>query len=791
MRSFGLVCFLLLLVFGAKAQEQHHRIKVFTGIDGLQQMSEQGIAVDHGIVKKGHYFISDFSDSELTKLRSLNLPYEVQIENVAQFYAERNRDKSLERRVDENGCLNCTEYATPANFTLGSMGGFYTYNEMLNTLDSMRVKYPGLISVKQAVGNTNSIEGRPIYYVRISNNPDVDQSAKPEVLYTALHHAREAQSLSQLIFFMWHLLENYGTDADINYLLNNRELYFIPCVNPDGYIYNHSTNPNGGGMWRKNRRNNGGTYGVDLNRNYNSYWGYNNTGSSPLANDETYRGTAAFSENETQAVRDFCNSREFVIALNAHTFSNLLIYPYGHLPDLLTPDSTTFSCLAHEMSLCSGFKTGTPSQTVGYTGNGDSDGWMYDEQASKGKIFALTPEAGSQSDGFWPMQSRIIPIAKNTMQQNLYTAWLAGAFAELKSGVELSIPTPAAYIPFEFKRTGIATGDYTVAVVPVSSNILSVGNPVVLTNAAIGITMKDSISIQLNSNITHGEQIRFALKWTHPSGAGHTDTVTVLYGNPQIAFYTDGNSMSGFDHTGSWNITPTEFTSPAGSIAESPAGSYAANTNSNITSSNWIDLRDADKALMVFDAKWEIEKGFDYTALEVQEEGGSWTKVCGQFTAKGSENQGNFQVYDGDSKGWVRERVVLDQFAGKKIKFRFVFVSDPYESGAGFKFDELKILKNGTQGSGIRPDEAMDFGLSNVPNPATDITEFLYRIEQKNIEAKLLILDASGRVVWKKAIDPALNSVKVRLNTFSPGIYFYRIETNKGISSSKKMVIIR
>lgn len=791
MKSLGLVWVLLLLVFGVNAQEQHHRIKVFTGADGLKQMSEQGIAVDHGIVKKGHYFISDFSDTELAALRLLGLPYEVQIEDVAKFYAERNSDKAVERPVDENGCLNCTEYATPANFTLGSMGGFYTYDEMLNILDSMRVKYPGLISVKQAVGSTNSIEGRPIYYVRISNNPDVDQSAKPEVLYTALHHAREAQSLSQLIFYMWYLLEKYGADADVTYLLNNRELYFIPCVNPDGYIYNQTTNPTGGGMWRKNRRNNGGSYGVDLNRNYNSYWGYNNTGSSPQGDDETYRGTAAFSENETQAIRNFCNSREFVIALNAHTFSNLLIYPYSHIPDLLTSDSNTFSCLAHEMSLCSGFKTGTPNQTVGYTSNGDSDGWMYDEQASKGKIFALTPEAGSQSDGFWPMQSRIIPIAKNTMQQNLYTAWLAGAFAELKSGVELTIPAPAAYIPFEFKRTGIATGDYTVAVVPVSNNISSVGNPVTILNAAIGTVSKDSISIQLNSNIAQGDEVRFALKWSHPSGAVHADTITVLYGNSDIAFYTDGNSMISFDHTGSWNITPTDFTSPAGSIAESPLGNYAANTNSSITNRDWIDLRDAEKALMVFDAKWGIEKGFDYAALEVQEEGGSWTKVCGQHTSKGSENQGNFQVYDGDSKGWIRERVVLDQFAGKKIKFRFVFVSDPFVSGDGFKFDELKILKIKTQGSGIRPDEAMDFGLSNVPNPATNSTEFLYRMDQKNAEAKLVIRDAAGRIVLNRVIDPARNSVQVSLMPFSPGIYYYRIETNKGISTSKKMVIIR
>ncbi|RYD96872.1 MAG: T9SS type A sorting domain-containing protein [Sphingobacteriales bacterium] len=791
MRSFVLVGILLLFIFSAKAQEQHHRIKVFTGIDGLQLMSEKGIAMDHGIVKKGYYFISDFSDSELAALRTLDLPYEIQIENIAEFYAARNKDKTAERPVDEKGCLNCMDYATPVNFTTGSMGGFYTYNELLGILDSMRVKYPGLISMKQAVGNTNSIEGRSIYYVRISNNPDVDQNDKPEVLYTALHHAREAQSLSQLVFYMWYLLEQYGADTDVTHLLNNRELYFVPCVNPDGYIYNQATNPGGGGMWRKNRRDNGNSYGVDLNRNYNSYWGYDNTGSSPQGNSETYRGTAAFSENETQAIRDFCNSRKFVLALNAHTFSNLLIYPYSHIPDLLTPDSATFSYLAHEMSLCSGFNTGTPNQTVGYSTNGDSDGWMYDEQASKAKIFALTPEAGSLSDGFWPMPSRIIPIAKNTLQQNLYAAWLAGAFAELKSGVELSIPATTARIPFEFKRIGITNGDYTVSLIAVSNNIVSVGNPVVIADPLIGAVIKDTIDVQLNSNIIQGEAVQFALKWDHPSGATHTDTFTVLYGNPAIAFYTEGNAMNGFDPTGSWGINTTDFTSATGSIAESPSGNYAANTNSSITSSNWIDLQDADKALMVFDARWEIEKGFDYTALEVQEEGGAWIKVCGNFTAKGSENQGNFQVYDGESSGWVRERVVLDQFAGKRIKFHFVFVSDGFGEGAGFQFDELKILKAGAQVSGITSPAALDFGLSNVPNPATNSTEFLYRLKPGYRAAKLVIRDAAGRIVMNRPVDPVQSSVKVKLDYISPGIYYYRIETDKGISQSKKMVIIR
>lgn len=66
-------------------------------------------------------------------------------------------------------------------------------------LDRMRSVYPHLISVKSLIGA--SVSGRPLYMVRISDNPNVDEQ-EPEVLLNALHHAREPIRLSQLIYFM-------------------------------------------------------------------------------------------------------------------------------------------------------------------------------------------------------------------------------------------------------------------------------------------------------------------------------------------------------------------------------------------------------------------------------------------------------------------------------------------------------------------------------------------------------------------------------------------------------------
>ncbi|GAB4332578.1 MAG: hypothetical protein Kow0037_10230 [Calditrichia bacterium] len=411
------VLFSLLLLHGAilaqtqpKFSEAQVTITDKSDITRLQQM---GLEVDHFRLE-GNQLTAIFSEKDLEILNESGLPYQILVEDVAaKFLQEAALSpaewQQLQREMDQTYGVR--------GFEFGSMGGFYTFDEVVTELDSMRLMYPNLISVKQSIGQSH--EGRDIWVVKISDNPDIDES-EPEVLYTALHHAREPQSMMTLMYFMYYLMENYGTDPDITALVNNRELYFIPVVNPDGYVYNQTTNPNGGGMWRKNRRNNGGSYGVDLNRNYGYKWGYDNSGSSPDPTSETYRGPAPFSEPETAALRDFCNQHDFRLALNYHTYGDLLIHPWAWsdiLPD--PPDDSLFVDLCQRMVAHNGYTYGTPGQTVGYSVNGDANDWMYGEDSTKAKIFSMTPEVGPS---FWPSPSSIYPLAQENLQPNLILA---------------------------------------------------------------------------------------------------------------------------------------------------------------------------------------------------------------------------------------------------------------------------------------------------------------------------------------------------------------------------------
>ncbi|MDD5424932.1 MAG: M14 family zinc carboxypeptidase [candidate division Zixibacteria bacterium] len=308
------------------------------------------------------------------------------------------------------------------------MGGYYTLAEINNYIDSIIAARPDLVSAKVSIGKT--IENRDMWAFKISDNPNLDED-EPEVLYTAAIHAREVITPKVLTYFIDHLLNNYDSNSEIYDLVNSRELWFVLMVNPDGYYHNQVTNPGGGGMWRKNRRNNGnGSYGVDLNRNYGYQWGYDNVGSSPNTSSETYRGSGPFSEPETVNMRDFISARNFSITLYFHSYSNLILWPWGY-ERIYTPDEEIFAAVGDSIFLRNYYTPG-PSWTL-YLVNGDSDDWGYGEQTLKNKNFAFTIEVGNEIDEFWPDVIRIPQLVQENLAPCLFLAGIADNIYSLKA----------------------------------------------------------------------------------------------------------------------------------------------------------------------------------------------------------------------------------------------------------------------------------------------------------------------------------------------------------------------
>ena len=785
-------CFFLSVSVIAQT-EKYHRVKIDISTKGIIELAKAGLAVDHGDYKKGVYFTSDLSDSELKLVKQLGYTFEIQIQDVANFYAHQNdklKGYNPHNTVMAGGsCNSCEQYQTPVNFNLGSMGGFFTHQEMLDILDSMAAKFPNLISVRQQIGTATTAGGNSLYYVKISDNPSVNE-AEPQVLYTALHHAREPESLSQLIFYMWYLLENYNSNTEIQALVNNLELYFIPCINPDGYIHNQTTNPLGGGMWRKNRRNNGnGTFGVDLNRNYGEHWGFDNLGSSPITSQDTYRGTAGFSEVETQLVRDFCNAHQFQLALNNHTYGNLLVYPWGYIAGSQTPDSLTFRAFAKRMTKCSRFSFGTGDETVGYVVNGDSDDWMYGDQISKPMILSMTPEAGNASDGFWPAINRIVDIAKATMDQNLSMARLASAYGEAESIDDRFISSTNEYVKYNFKRLGLMNGTFTVSVIPITTNIATAGAAKTYINPIHLRDTLDSIAITLNTGLAQGDMVKYAIAVNNGLHT-HYDTITRIYGQPVTAFYDACNTTMAFDPSG-WGISTSQFVTASSSITDSPSGLYFNNNNSAISTSNTIDLTNAIAATLSYYSKWDIEKGYDYVEVLASTDGIIYTPLCGKYTSDGSAFQNNgLPMYDGKQVTWVKESIDLSGYLGQNIKLRFRLVSDGFSTGDGFYADEItvqKIINN------IGIEQVTNFVslLQNYPNPCSSYTNIAYTIQNKNETYKLQLIDALGKPVLEEALDANASNKFLDVTSIKNGVYYYKIISQNHTSIGKPLVIMR
>ncbi len=776
----------LLIFLAATAQNKYSRVRVSLNGKTLQQLAATGIDVKEGILKKGAFFETDLSAAETAGLSEAGFDYEVRIADVSKYYADRAAAGQAQviRNINE-------EWPVPQHWEYGSMGGYYTLDEVMAELDSMVALYPGLITQRQAIStDTLTFEGRMLYWVRISDNPNTDED-EPEVLYTGIHHAREPMGVQQMIWYMWHLLENYDSDPDIQQLVDATEMYFVPVLNPDGYEYNRLQAPNGGGMWRKNRRDNGdGSMGVDPNRNYAYKWGYNNTGSSPYPSDETYRGPSAFSEPEIKNVRDFCNDHEFKIALNYHAYGNLSLYVWGWTEDP-SPDDELLGEYANLMTKENAYTYGPGSTTI-YPTNGGSDDWMYGEQTTKDKILAYTPEIGHGGDGFWPQISRIVPLCQDQMWQNIHAARLVGKYASLTDKAALVFDEENGFLPFTIKRLGLTPADtFTVSITPLDDYLFEVGGPFYYENMDLLQEETDSISFMLAAGIENGTTFRYLLNVDNGDYVV-SDTIEKVFGTEVEIFLDKGDDLSNWS-SDKWALTASDFHSSPYSFTDSPFGDYQEGSNNPITLDTTIDLTNTTMAFLRFWATWEIEAGWDYLQVEAKAvDNGQWTPLEGIYTKSGT---GQFQppgepVYDGQS-GWVYEEMNISGFTGDEIKIRFTLHSDSYINEDGFYFDDLSVsVISGTVGiDPVVENEGQVLAVSKAyPNPANQAFKVSYTLIDNNSIAVLEVYDAIGNQVKTIGINGQSGVVNVPMHDLRSGVYFFRLLSKGAVSKTQRVV---
>ncbi|OKK06212.1 carboxypeptidase [Streptomyces sp. CB03234] len=282
---------------------------------------------------------------------------------------------------------------------------YHNYAEMNAEISQRLQQYPGIMS-RRVIGK--SYQGRDIVAIKISDNVATDEN-EPEILFTHHQHAREHLTVEMALYLMREFGAGYGSDSRITSAVNNREIWIVPDLNPDGGEYDIATGSYR--SWRKNRQpNSGSSYvGTDMNRNWNFKWGCCG-GSSGSPSSDTYRGTAPESAPEVKVVADFVRSRvvggkqQIKAGIDFHTYSELILWPYGYTyndtaPGLTQDDRDAFATVGRKMAASNGY---TPEQSSDlYITDGSIDDYLWGAHKIFGYTFEMYPRSSS-GGGFYP-----------------------------------------------------------------------------------------------------------------------------------------------------------------------------------------------------------------------------------------------------------------------------------------------------------------------------------------------------------------------------------------------------
>ncbi len=351
---------------------------------------------------------------DMDRLRATGLPFEVQIEDL-QALADAEARQIQEAQAQQRAAAKAGAAAVAS---LDWYNAYKTYDEYSAYTDQLVATYPGVVS-RVAVGT--SLLGNPIWALRIAA-PGAPAD-RPAILLFGLQHAREWVTGMAVMYLAEQLAGGSSGDPRVARALSSFQFLVVPVMNPDGYKHAWTTDR----YWRKNRRANaGGSTGVDLNRNWSAGWGLSN-GSSGNGSSQTYRGTSAFSEPETQVMRDFVAARPYIKAqFDIHSYSQLILSPWGYTSTLPANNSLYLDLNA---VLKAGMKsvygltyTTGPTYTTIYPASGVSTDWA----AAQGRLGWGFECRDTGTFGFLLPAEQIVPQGRE----------LLGAFLDFADAID-------------------------------------------------------------------------------------------------------------------------------------------------------------------------------------------------------------------------------------------------------------------------------------------------------------------------------------------------------------------
>ena len=781
-RIITLIFFLSIsnFLFSQQDVEIYSEVKIeLTSPTLIAQLASQGLPIDHFHKSNENFIEVVFSQSELQKLESLNVDFEIVIPNVTDYFLQNN---------SQNSTVTATTAACGLeHFNVGDMGGYHTYDNIIEHIEMMEMEFPNFVKI-DTIGT--SLEGRAIFGVKISDNVLINESdTEGVVYYDALTHAREPMSLEATLYYMWWLLENQGTNQEATYLINHREMYFVPIVNPDGYVYNQMMNPNGGGLWRKNRRDNGGgCFGVDLNRNYGYQWGLE-PGSSSDGCTNIYRGTTPFSEPETEAVKNFLTQIQPSIAFTTHTHGDVFLSPFGYSDTLA--DYQTYSEFTSEFipKYYKGY--GTTSQMLGYTSSGTTRDYLHSEG-----IYGWTPEIGH---AFWESSDVICDRVEEFLKPMKYLSWVCGNYAcyhdfNLINPGETQLGDTIA-IEVRIKNRGLTKNAENVEVLlealqPSLTPLEDLQNYGTISPRTFANNSPTPFLFIVNEAIPFGEVLIFKVTVSQNNNISYQDTFFINSGAREVLF-SDKAQFGSSDWLGNgnqiWGTCDLDAVSGEFSFADSRVGNYIENSLSYFYLNQVFDLTNKEHPWVEFNAKWSLERLSDYCFFEASSDNGqSWTSLEGLYTIPNdNEHRYNYNQH------WVQERIDLSSLSGlDEVQFRFRMTTDNSINCDGFYFDDfrvLNLLEPGMVSTGNPKNSTSSFKV--FPNPSFGKINLGWKSLEPQTN-QIQVFDIFGKIIFDEKLISTLgdNLKQIDLKEYPTGIYFIKFHSGKNLHFEKIII---
>ncbi|KAF2013125.1 zinc carboxypeptidase [Aaosphaeria arxii CBS 175.79] len=362
--------------------------------------------------------------TEISKFKSLGLKSRVMHHNLGDSIKAEQKTKRVWKRDIAD---------------LSWFDSYHAYDAHIQYFKDLNIVFP---NNSEVFSSGTSYEGRDISGLHFWGS---EGPGKPSILYHAGVHAREWITTPVVEYIAQKLITGYKDgDLLIQTLLDRYDFYFIPFVNPDGFVYTQTTER----LWRKNRQpgpKNSTCYGRDINRNWEFGWDANKGGASTNPCSYDYKGEAPSDAPETQGldslVRKLKANSGIELFVDWHSYGQYILSPYGYNETLYAPELAKWTRAAsyisreiRDSSTAGATYTFGPCGATLYRTTGSATDHIY---AIGGADFSYTIELGDTGHyGFVlpPDQIRRV-VEEQWAGQKLLFSLLDQAFFEMSDGL--------------------------------------------------------------------------------------------------------------------------------------------------------------------------------------------------------------------------------------------------------------------------------------------------------------------------------------------------------------------